>query len=495
MMYRRDPSPLARTTSGFLFVAIVCLIFADIAISTVDPWREFGLLLKGIVTPDFYSTDSLALALGYTLAFALLGVTLGNVFGFGLALIFHLRVVRVGCAFIRAIHELFWALIFLQLFGLSPLTGVLAITIPYAGIIAKVYAEILEEADQRPLSAVPVGSGRASVFLFVRLPDAWAHFRNYSMYRLECGLRSSAVLGFIGLPTLGFHLESAFKQGQYSDVSALLILFYLIIATMRIWMKKPFLPVYLVAAVAILPWSIGFSWANISRFFTVDIVPFPLRKGGDGSLAAFGDWLAMLLFDQAWPGTVATVQLTMIALVATGFLTLVFFPLISPLLLGRAARTGGHVFLVVARSTPEYILAFILLNLWGPSMLPAIVALSLHNAAIIGHLIGRYTETVQLRLDAVKGANRYFYEILPRIYRPMLALLFYRWEVILRETAILGILGIVTLGFYIDSAFADLRFDRALLLILITAMLNICVDAVSRSVRSRLRLQTTLEQR
>jgi len=495
MTVRRDPSPLARTTTGFLFVAIVCWIFADIAISTADPWREFGLLLNGIVTPDFYSTNSLGLALAYTLAFALLGVALANIFGFGLALIFHSRTVRVGCAFIRSIHELFWALIFLQMFGLSPLTGVLAIAIPYAGIIAKVYAEILEEADQRPLSAVPVGAGRASTFLFVRLPDAWAHFRNYSMYRLECGLRSSAVLGFIGLPTLGFHLETAFKEGHYSQVSALLILFYLVIATMRIWMKKPLLPAYLIGAAVILPWGVAFSLSHITRFLTEDIVPYPLRVGGENMMSAFGDWLAMLLFDQAWPGMVATVQLTMIALVATGFLTLIFFPLISPLLLGRAARTGGHTFLVIARSTPEYILAFILLNLWGPSMLPAIVALSLHNAAIIGHLIGRYTETVQLRLDAVKGANRYFYEILPRVYRPMLALLFYRWEVILRETAILGILGIATLGFYVDSAFADLRFDRALLLILITAMLNICVDTISRSIRSRLRLQTTLEQR
>ena len=127
-------------------------------------------------------------------------------------------------------------------------------------------------------------------------------------------------------------------------------------------------------------------------------------------------------------------------------------------------------------------------------MLPAIVALSFHNAAIIGHLIGRFTETVTLRADAARGFNRYFYEVLPRVYRPLLALLFYRWEVIMRETAILGMLGIATLGFYIDSAFADLRFDRALFLILITASLNICVDAISRAVRTRLRLQTTLEQ-
>ena len=495
MIAGRHPSPLARTTGIFLGVALVCLVFADIAISTVDPWLEFGRLLTGIITPDFYATDSLGLALAYTLAFALLGVALGNVFGFGLALVFHSRAVQVGCAVIRSVHELFWALIFLQMFGLSPITGVLAIAVPYAGIIAKVYAEILEEADPAPLEALPPGTGRTSAFLFVRLPDAWAHFRNYSMYRLECGLRSSAVLGFIGLPTLGFHLEAAFREGQYSEVSALLILFYLVIASMRVWMKRPLLPVHLIGAALILPWGVAFSLSNIARFLTEDIIPYPLRAGGPDMWGDMGDWLSLMLFDQALPGAIATIQLTMIALVATGFLTLLFFPLISPLMLKRFGRWAGHLFLVITRSTPEYILAFVLLQLWGPSMLPAIVALSFHNAAIIGHLIGRYTESVQLRQDAAGGLNRYFYEILPRVYRPMLALLFYRWEVILRETAILGILGIATLGFYVDSAFADLRFDRAMVLIAFTALLNICVDMISRSVRTRLRLQTSLEVR
>jgi len=490
-------SPLARTTLFFLAIALVCLLFADIAITTVHPWRELGRLLLGMVTPDFYATDHLAGALLYTISFALLGVAVGNIFGFLLALIFHFRVVRTGCAVVRAIHELFWALIFLQLFGLSPLTGILAIGIPYAGIIAKVYAEILEEADPGPLQAVPSGTGRASLFLFVRLPDAWAHFRTYSLYRLECGLRSSAVLGFVGLPTLGFHLESAFKQGHYSEVAALLLLFYVIIASIRIWVKKPLLPVYLIGGALVLPWGITFSSANIWRFLSHDIVPHPLREpaAGADTLAALGDWLHLMLIDQALPGTIATLQLTMIALVATGLLTVAFFPLISPLLFGRIPRTAGHLFLVVVRSTPEYILAFVLLQLWGPSMLPAIVALSLHNGAIIGHLIGRFTEGIRLRADAARGFDRYAWELLPRVYRPMLALLFYRWEVILRETAILGILGIATLGFYIDSAFADLRFDRAMFLILITALLNICVDAASRAIRTRLRLQTSLEHR
>jgi phosphonate transport system permease protein len=495
MIVRREATPLARTAAIFLGIALVCLFFADIAITTSDPWGELGRLLGAFATPDFYSTESLGLALAYTLAFALLGVSLANVVGFLLALIFHCRAVRVGCAFVRAVHELFWALIFLQVFGLSPLTGMLAIAVPYAGIIAKVYAEILEEADPAPVRALPAGVGRASAFLFVRLPGVWAHFRTYSMYRLECGIRSSAVLGFIGLPTLGFHLETAFKEGQYSEVSALLILFYIVIATMRLWMRRQLLPIYLIAAALVLPWTVHFSLSNVVRFLAHDIIPYPLRAGDGETLRAMGEWLSTMLLDQALPGMLATVQLTMIALVVTGFLTLLFFPLISPLLLGATARTGGHVFLVVVRSTPEYMLAFILLQLWGPSMLPAIVALSLHNGAIIGHLIGRYTETMSLRPDAAHGLNRYAYEVVPRVYRPLLALLFYRWEVIMRETAILGMLGIATLGFYVDSGFADLRFDRALFLILITALLNICVDAISRGLRSRLRLQTSLEQR
>lgn len=487
-------SPLRRTALSFFLIAAVCAVFADIEVTTINPWTELGRLALGIVTPDFMATEGLGISLLYTLAFALLGVTFGNIIGFGLALLFFSRIVRVGCAFIRAIHELFWALLFLQVFGLSPLTGILAIGIPYAGIIAKVYAEILEEGDQAPLRSLPAGVGRTSAFIFVRLPDAWAHFKTYSMYRLECGLRSSAVLGFVGLPTLGFHLETAFSQGKYSEASALLFAFFIVIATMRTWMRKGLLPFYLVGAAAVLPWGVTFSWDNISRFLTEDIVPYPLRaEGADGTLAALGDWLHLLLVDQALPGTIATIQLTMIALVGTGLLTMVMFPLISPLLFGAKARTLGHVTLVVIRSTPEYILAFVLLQLWGPSMLPAIVALALHNGAIIGHLIGRFTETMNLRIDAVHGVNRYLYEIVPRIYRSILALLFYRWEVILRETAILGILGIATLGYYVDSAFAELRFDRALVLILVTALLNICVDAISRAIRAKLRLQTSLE--
>lgn len=494
---RGEPSPLVRASVGFLFLAAVLAIFGDFEISTLDPWTELKRMLLGAVTPDFFATENLITAVLNTIAFAFVGIALGNFSGFMLALVFRYMAVRIGCAFIRAVHELFWALIFLQIFGLTPLTGILAIAIPYAGIFAKVYSEILEEADQAPLKAVPAGATPISTFMFVRLPDAWIHFKTYSLYRLECGLRSSTVLGFVGLPTIGFHLESAFAQGEYSMAAALLLIFYVIIATIRYWVRQRLVPIYIIAALIALPWGGEIAAENIWRFLSHDILPHPIRTAETMGAVVWSDvaaWYGKLFATQAWPGMINTVILTQIALVATGVMTLVMFPLISPKFFGRTGRTIGHVGLVVTRSTPEYVLALIFLLLWGPSMLPAAVALALHNGAIIGHLMGRYTETMNLRPDPVTGLNRYFYDVVPRIYPQFLAFLFYRWEVIMRETAILGILGITTLGFYVDSAFADLRFDRAVALIAITALLNLVIDVTSRAVRARLRLKTRPEE-
>ena len=489
-----QPRPLARVTINFIFIAVICCFFADLEITTLNPWEEILRLVYGAMTPDFLETDNLFNAILNTIAFAILGVTLGNLAGFVLALVFHIRWVRAGCAFIRAIHELFWALIFLQLFGLSALTGILALAIPYSGIFAKVYSEILEEADTTASKILPINTNRTSVFMFARLPDAWIHFKTYSLYRLECGLRSSAVLGFVGLPTLGFHLETAFAEGKYSEASALLIVFYLIIATIRKWSKTKLVPIYILVSLVVIPWEFSeISFSNLSRFFTNDMIPHPIRGAETIDmlvLSNLGLWMKELFFDQALPGVIATVILTQIALVGSGALTLVFFPLISPKFFGIYGRTLGHVFLVITRSTPEYILALVCLLLWGPSMLPAVIALAIHNGAVMGHLMGRHTENIQLRPDSSKGINLYAYDILPRIYRQFLAFLFYRWEVIMRETAILGILGIATLGFYIDSAFADLRYDKALLLIIFTAALNLGIDVLSRTIRTRLRLQT-----
>jgi len=491
----KHPSLSPRSVSlGLVFVALACLIFADTSSFSAEPWLELSRIAYGFISPTLLSSSDLFSSLANTLAFALLGVGAAAILGMLLTHLFEWRIIRLACAFIRSIHELFWALLFLQVFGLSTLTGLLAIIIPYTGIFAKVYAEILDENDQSAYRQLPQQTDRYSAHLYARLMSSWPQLVHYTQYRLECGIRSSSILGFVGLPTLGFHLVSYFKQGDYSEAAGVLYVFIAVIALMRFWTRKKYLLPLAVAAIIWLPFQTSVDLDLLQRFFTHDILPSPLRQ--EEGIYSFEvwqqtlDWSIKLFNEQALIGIWNTLLLTQIALVGSGLLALILYPLISPLFFSSKQRMGGHLFLLVLRSIPELVLAFVVLLMTGPSMIPAIIALSLHNGAIIAFLIGRYTETIKLRVDGPVGVDRYTYEVTPRIYKPFLAFLFYRWEVILRESAILGILGIQTLGFFIDSAFEELRFDRALFLILITAALNILVDSASRAIRQKLRLST-----
>jgi phosphonate transport system permease protein len=306
-----------------VFLAGVSLLFADIEIITLEPWEELRKLFFALFSPHWEDPVEIGEAFLQTLAFAILGVAGGSFFGFLLALIFHWRWIRVSCAFIRAIHELFWALIFLQIFGLHPLTGLLAIGLPYAATFAKIYAEILEEGDKSALQAISRNTSIVSAFFYARLPDLWAHFKTYTSYRLECGLRSSAILGFVGLPTLGYALSTAFMEGHYSEVWALLLLFYLLIATIRYWVRPALLPLYIIIAPFIVANDSEIRFENMVRFFTEDIIPAPIRNGEN--LSILWNWLSDLIMTQALPGIVNTLVLTQIALVATGVLSLYYF--------------------------------------------------------------------------------------------------------------------------------------------------------------------------
>ena len=197
-----------------------------------------------------------------------------------------------------------------------------------------------------------------------------------------------------------------------------------------------------------------------------------------------------ILRDQVASGVVNTLVVSQLALVGSAALALALFPLTCRSFTGRLGRPLGRALLVVIRSTPEYMAAYVLLQLLGPSMLPAVIALVLHNGGIIGYLMGRHADTLAYRPDASRGADRYFWETLPRLYGQFLAYALYRWEIIIRESAIFGILGVRTLGFHVDAAISELRLDGAVVLIVAMGALSLGIDALSRGLRRRLRLDS-----
>jgi phosphonate transport system permease protein len=136
------------------------------------------------------------------------------------------QVVRWLTIVLRSVPELVWALIFVRVVGLGPTAGVLAIGIAYGGMLAKVYAEILESADPAPtLTLLRSGAGRLQALLFGALPQSASELASYTVYRWECAVRSSVVLGFVGAGGLGQQLDSAAKMFAGHEVSAILLVF------------------------------------------------------------------------------------------------------------------------------------------------------------------------------------------------------------------------------------------------------------------------------
>ena len=159
------------------------------------------------------------------------GIKYVNVFLYG--------TVRLLMTLIRSIHELLWAVLFLAAFGISELAAVIALTLPCTGIFAKIFSELIDETPRSAAYAIQgIGGSTIQVYFFVLIPQAIPDLLAYSFYRFECLLRSSAVLGFFGYPTLGFYIGASFENLYYGEVWCYLYILFLVVALVELWSSQ-----------------------------------------------------------------------------------------------------------------------------------------------------------------------------------------------------------------------------------------------------------------
>jgi phosphonate transport system permease protein len=184
-----------------------------------EAWRTVAIATCGMVL-------ALALAVPMTLASTAV-LSVSALPGRMHALPFMVRqAIRWLLIVLRSVPELVWALVFVRVVGLGPTAGVLAIALTYAGMLGKVYAEILESGDAHATTTLlRNGSGRLGAFLYALLPTNAAELTSYTVYRWECAIRSSAVLGFVGAGGLGQQLITSLKMFNGAEVSTILLVF------------------------------------------------------------------------------------------------------------------------------------------------------------------------------------------------------------------------------------------------------------------------------
>jgi phosphonate transport system permease protein len=131
----------------------------------------------------------------------------------------------------RAVPELVYALIFVYAFGLGALPGVLAIAVHTAGALGKLFAEVNENIDMRPVDGVlAAGGGWLHKIRYAVIPQVLPNQVSYTLLRFEINVRSAAVIGFVGAGGIGQELMFVVRQFVYADISAIVLLIILTVS-------------------------------------------------------------------------------------------------------------------------------------------------------------------------------------------------------------------------------------------------------------------------
>ncbi|MCF8204374.1 MAG: ABC transporter permease [Methylotenera sp.] len=254
---QRDPAWLGRV--GMMIAGLVVL-WPLLQATEFRPWlllepdslRVAGRFLASFLPPAHGSDFLLMLAreTWRTVAIATAGITLGLLIAVPLTLLATRtlsisaltgrmaalpwavrQAVRLLLILLRSMPELVWALVFVRVVGLGPAAGVLAIALTYGGMLGKVYAEILESGDaQVTQTLLRNGAGRLQAFAYGLLPQNAAELTSYTVYRWECAIRSSVVLGFVGAGGLGQQMDSSMKMFAGGEVMTMLLVFIALVA-------------------------------------------------------------------------------------------------------------------------------------------------------------------------------------------------------------------------------------------------------------------------
>ena len=125
----------------------------------------------------------------------------------------------------RTIPDLVYALIFVFVFGVGPLAGILAIAVHSLGGNGKLFAEAVENIDMKPVDGLKAaGANWLQTVRFAVLPQVLPNFLSFSLWRFEINVRTASIIGFVGAGGIGQEFYTAIRMLYYEDISALIII-------------------------------------------------------------------------------------------------------------------------------------------------------------------------------------------------------------------------------------------------------------------------------
>jgi phosphonate transport system permease protein len=203
--------------------------------------NQLGWIIMMMVPPDPGSSLPIYLqALGETLSIALLGTTLAAVLALPVSLLAARNIVpsailrfpvRRVFDSIRGVDTLIWALVWINVVGLGPFAGVLAIAVSDFGAFGKLFSEAIESAEQKQVEGIRASGGNAlHEIRFGLMPQVLPVIAGQVLYFIESNTRSATIIGIVGAGGIGLHLAEQIRVLEWQKVSFLILMILVAVA-------------------------------------------------------------------------------------------------------------------------------------------------------------------------------------------------------------------------------------------------------------------------
>ena len=508
---------LPKVTSTAI-VLLPCIAFIPLTIQIIEGSHAGGTsILKrfmlGAITP---SVDPIVLQNAFhgiqvTIATALiswllsigigtfLGVISSNLFwetinGYKFIGIFIRRILAIP----RAIHELVWGLFILQILGLSPLVAIIAITIPYSSLIARVISNQIDTLNKRALIAIKqTGTSSLSTLTTYLVPSLSSILTTYGGYRLECAVRSATLLGVFGLGGIGTELQLTLQSLQFRELwSSLWILVgvMIILENTLSFLRNPNSPANKGKNTNIYKIIIITSFVVISlislQSLEIKFDNFNLYPIQWPNLIDIKSALDQLPIVELIKSTTSLTLLAAGIAIATPPICLMLFP-------GKLGSISFGILWIFLRLIPAPLIALLLLLCTNPSISVAALAIGLNNIGVLGRLLNENINNQNnLLFNAIKSSGAttqisWLYGKLSPQSKSYLAFAAYRTDVLLRETAVVGVVGGVGLGWQLQESLSSFNWAQVIVITIAFTTLTLIGELISDKIHAYWQRTTT----
>jgi len=419
---------------------------------------------------------------------AIFGIISSNIFYkiFNIPHFFY-HIIRFFLTIIRSIHEVVWGIILMQIYGINFSIGIIAICIPYIAVNSKVFAEQLETIDYKSFESInQINAPKFSSLLTLIWNPIINTFKNFGLYRLECSIRSTVILGLFGIGGIGTSIFLSFQTLNFRELwtylwslAILIILSGLIFKRIKFKTTNKivsilFVVVFLVTILFSFSCFLYFIFNNNFENFNSVILLF--KSGSD--LGLF-DILKLIL------------ETIILSLLSTG-IAISLPPLVIGIFNNNTSKIFIKIFAFLLRLIPTPVILLILLTFNNPSVSLAALTLGLHNAGITSKLLFTNLDSqdkrnyIAMKSLGISKKISWLLGLFSQQAKSYLAYCAYRSDIIIRETAIVGVIGSVGLGWQLQESLSSFAWQEVTIVLIAYSSIAIVGELINGKIKNSL---------